>query len=694
MELIYWEIKKILNQRKMIMIIPILLGISIFFKSNDYKSYDYISTEEYQIYQTYINVFGGMINEKTMQGIEEKDKEISSVPQKVLKAKNDLQNKDIDIDTYKEIVSMNAQLQYHNTAMNMIKSQVDSQKQSLNNRRYLINEYSWVDYFSQSLDFFWLFTLLTFTLVVFANLESKGKDEVISSTYKGRSKMVLSKYVVSILVFTILFVIFEIVNAYVYLKEVNFEELSYPIQSISIFVQSSYNVSIQEFIVFGLLLKYIGSFSMLVFISLLFIKLKKEVIAIFIIIITSIMFTFALNRNPVLTLLSFVSLLTPYKLFNAQNDIKNDFIYHPIGLSAIVFITFMVIVLVIIYIVNIKKIQVKKLKLLSCVLLILLFGCQDVNKHLQPSSIYNFQEQSFIQENETIKVFKMQGDYLFIKDDKDDYSIANHLDYDDDKMIVATYLDEDDLYYLKTDDNMMGYEIIKVDLDDYSRSTFYDKTVSTSSNFLSFLPNLKLEKEIFIKYPQLFAVYDNRLVEVMHNAINIVDLKTNDKQIINDFIGLDEIVLDANKIYYLNTKNELMYYDVLTQKNEQVMSHLVASFRFDENAMYYISLENNNYLYKQVNAKDELLIKQKIESFSLTSEGIYFLSKEDLKPYYYDFKSKEVQMIGKESLMEIKGSKDHYYTYKYENRIKIEECKQKCELLFDDYEKSMDGGKQ
>ena len=684
MELIYWEVKKLMSKKVWVMIIPIIIGIAIFFKINEYKHYDYINEEEYQMYQIYIDTFGGKISERTIDNITRKEKELDSIPQKVLLAKKELQNKEIDIEMYKNIVSNNVELQYHRAAINMIRSQIDGQEQSLNSEKYLINEYSWIDYFSQTFDFFWFFCLLTLTLIVFANLESKGKDELISSTYKGRSKMLLAKYVVSTIIFSMMFLLFEAMNVYVYLKEVNLEELKYPIQSIHLYTESSYMFSIKGLIVYSFLLKYIGSLSLVLFMSMMFIKIKKEVVAVFAIFIITIMIQLSLDTNPIFTLISFISLLTPQQLFYAQNGIQNSFVYNPIGMSMIIFISILFIVLVVIYIVNFKKLHIKKLKFFILGLLLLAFGCQSKKENYENDHIYNFQENQFVQENQKMKVFGTQGDFLFTRDGKNYYNVKNHLSFDkDNQMIVTTYLDENYIYYLEVDDNMMGYEIVRADLDGFSRTTIYNQTVEDSINFLNFLPDLNIKKEVFIQSPQMFFVYNNDLIEVRYNSIIVIDLEQGTQQEIKDFNGLNEISIVSNKLYYLNTMNEVIEYDLLTHKSKKVIDHLAESFRIGENTLYYINLENQDYLYKQNAFDNELLINQRIESFSLTNEGIYFLSKQDLNPYYYDFKSEEIRQLSKQSLIKIKGIKDGYYTYKYEdNRMIIEKCTKECEVIY------------
>lgn len=662
-EMIKWEFHKIFIKKRFILIVLIFTMFFAYIQQNSFNSLDSMTKNEQEVYEKYMREISGKITEDKIEKINEDKSEINYVEQNILKVIDDYRRKKVDKATYQNIVKRNRALLSQQKAFQYIERNINYVQED-NDKRYILDERGWKKLLVNEYDYLIFICILIFVIFLCFNSESKNMNEIINTTLRGRKSLLVSKYIVFFLFITFFILTFEIIKFFIFTNYFSITGFDFPLQSISYFFDSYWNISILGCYFICIFLKWLG-FLFLGIISIFLTLKSKKLISI---LVCSLIIVFLplgiLENTKVLWFLSYIGLAHPYRYFagdfyNEQNIVVSKS-FSTLEVLLVVIITIIIASYLIRYTLASRN-KNKKRIFIYILFLVLLTGCQS-NDLYEKENTYNLSQENFITENEEYFFVNEGIDYIFKnKESLDKFSIIENLEIGNtDFMISFVFIGNDSFYYLKVYNNMKNFDIIQVNSKTFKRNMIYSKEVVSNNNgFLNFMPKIKAERRQDYWAPSSFFITGKYLVLEYTDKIEIIDLHTeNIVETLEDYFGPYQISAIGEKIVYVNYQNELTMYDIEKKSKRIILSTLVENFLIYNDSIYFLNLENGNKLYR-INKNSntpKLLFDYEVIDFTIDNEFIYVIKKDDLLPYKINLKNNSFELLNKIKSLNIKKS--------------------------------------
>lgn len=598
----YWEIKKILFKNKGIYVIiaAILLNVCVF-AMQDRSIAPNVSTA---VYMSYIHQYQGKLNPQKEASIETEYDRVSNSKKYISQLQEQFQEGKISEVQLQNKSKVYVQKKANLSSFQCFYNQYLTAKKSVSNR-YLLNTRGWDVLFNDSITPI-ILLLLAICIAVpnFSKEYEKDMDQIQLCCENGRTKLFLVKLgaaaillivttlLISILDFTIAYFVFDLRNFF------------YPLQSLALYNGSHFSLSLLSAYILSVVLKLLAIVFVSVFSSFISIAFRNQIVAS----ITSLF----VNIFSFLTIwekTAFTSLPIPGNLLFSTEYIKGDISHDVIvsgalaskkvfvGLSEGKLILLLVIVCILLVLFLLfsqflylqKKVPNRFRKLFLCAFIpLLLTGCTS-NIQRDTSFIYNGQVQNEVPlGKEKIKPSNDYHQILLMND----HTTTNILQ---DPLFTYTiecmFVHGQYCYYAYHVMDILCFA--KVNMKTFENTLLYHSGEVNQQDYFD-LQKMPVSNTINSKIPTVISMFsDSRYIYyfLSDETLRSIDLQTNKQTI----LASDANAGYANyyyygKIYYINTINQLVYYDTLSNKIHVIPHVYVDSFKISHNRIVYTDI--------------------------------------------------------------------------------------------------------
>lgn len=270
-----WELRKTIFQRKAIPILWLLLIIKIMISVNEYEP---ILSYADAVYHDYMTVLAGEdSNEKREFVIAERNRIDTTVSSFDIIQSQYYANQ-IDSETYRiKINEYNTACQ-RSPILQKIESHIEyiDELKAEGKAAWFVYDTGWIKLFFSSFDWILYVTVIILTIGVFnseyeSSSSSGGFEKILRSTGNGRRKTFLRKYLSSLLLSLIAFVVCNSIDMFLLSEAFELPLPDAPLSSIELFDSAPANISISDFCLFFIITKMIA----VILIALVFCSLSE-----------------------------------------------------------------------------------------------------------------------------------------------------------------------------------------------------------------------------------------------------------------------------------------------------------------------------------------------------------------------------------------------------------------------------------
>ena len=647
---IAFEFRKLFIKQKKYLFVLVFIVIELFFLFN--PAYD-INTEmeKYKdLYNEYMVTLSGKLNDEKASFVRGEYDSIEQSERERDRAYNDFEAGRITYDEFERIIYELDERVLKRPVVNLLYVRLSYVSASPENR-YFLYDNGWVALFgSRRLNFALLLLILIIAAPIFCGEFESDMDKLLLSNKNGRSRSVAVK-ILLVVAFVILISLFGIIADFIFvLKKYGLPDGGYPLQSLEMFSNSEWNISLKSAYMYMSLMRIAGWVYFAVVTMFFSVATKKMVPTMFFGGLTVIVPYFALSGN--------IRYLIPLPLgfilgrgFFSGDEYKYLYgdkilVFKGIAKSmffAVCAVSLVLLILSILMIFKIftnKKFKGFKTKKLAAVLLLLpliLSGCgkasyKPVNcnlKALCQTANYN--------------VFISGSKYFYIQNK----GTGETQDVIRDAFITTSthnvksiYADSssDKLYYLEADSYSRANIVIKeLDLSTFKEKVIYD-TYSRGDGFMEgYLSRvyhaLKKSKST---YGRLLFVNEQSIFMWMDGSIYKVDRVLRTTEIIITDVN-DPIAYDGANIYYKDSTHQIVKYNIETFEQSAYEGIKTYEFYYYDGFLYFGNLLDGGKLYRIATDGGE---KQKVSDLKLDA---YVCDGTDI--YYLDRTKKSLNKI-------------------------------------------------
>lgn len=498
MEIVRHELHKLLIKQKGLLLIILFLGISIITQVllfNNPKTN--MSTMDQEHYAEYMSFFSGELTpQKEEYFLSEQSKINTAIEAKALidsdLVSGEISSDDEYLNRYRKIEA----ILNKEPVFNEIKSKYEYVAEAPSNRFFVSNDGLPPLLSNDKLDYVLAVLILILTVLFFTNESTSGMLEIMRTTANGGKKSAVCKFFVILVLTVMLTIIFTMLKLLIFSLSYGLENITYPIQSLSYFGSSKFDISIIGTFFISIGFKCIGFCSFSAIAVLMAVAFKKVLLSFFIPIALLLVQEFLFTNNTLQYLLptpaglmrgigylrgeAFETInkgLTTQKLIKVFDDISVGQILFVI-LAAIITMAISIAVTLRCY--DNKRVKPSfnsKRKNIIAVMLAVLFlgGCSNASPALDINRVHSQnigQNFSFVQNSESI--FSNEGTVLMQDklSEKQTKLIRNpFVHVQDDKNITAMYTYGNSVYYLKS--NAADCVINEISLDTYEETEIF-----------------------------------------------------------------------------------------------------------------------------------------------------------------------------------------------------------------------------
>ena len=347
-DVIKWELYKILFAKHGAIFIVVYFIIQITFgiyNNNKVENKDSPITENY--IKLYYEQYGGKLDTTKCDSIELKKTNIDSAVEAQRKALADYENGAITESDLDGIIAATASIVKEKRAFDKFYKSYLYCKEDINNR-YLINTSSWIillDIKSPDLLISFLITIMV-SLSYIDDIKRKPL-EIIKCTQTGYSKLIFCKLITFGSIAIIVGVFDQIANLIVSLNIYPLVDFNAPLQSLYIYANSKYNISLLETFILGSFIKTWGLVYLCIIINTMILIFNNVMFGVFNVMAINIIPYFLLNKDNVYLTLPLPLALVQKNIFFICNNKTNKWIFTSNGLFIIILVTFSLSILLI-----------------------------------------------------------------------------------------------------------------------------------------------------------------------------------------------------------------------------------------------------------------------------------------------------------------------------------------------------------
>lgn len=342
-QVIKWELYKILIARVGIIfifiyfILQILLGIN-----NNYKLENRISPITQKHIDSYYEEYGGELNEIKCKNIEQKKSTIDSAVALQKEALIKYENGSITESDLNSIIANTFSTVKEKKAFEKFYKNYNYCKNDLN-KRFLINTSSWEILLDvDAPDFVTPFLLIT--LIAFSYIDDVKKKplEIIKNTQIGFCKLVWCKLISFIILAVVIGFLEQLGKIIISINVHPLENFSAPIQSLYIFSNSNYNISLLQTFILGSIIKIWGLIYLIIITNTMILLLKNVMFGVFSSSTIFVLPYFLLNKDNLYLSLPLPIGFLQQNIFFVCNNKTNEWIFTSRGLLLLLLSTFII----------------------------------------------------------------------------------------------------------------------------------------------------------------------------------------------------------------------------------------------------------------------------------------------------------------------------------------------------------------
>lgn len=623
-EMIYFELKKILIKEKGIFISILTIFISLLITINQYQPY-FSSFETYK--GEYIQVIDHLKNEDYITQIDTLKKWNTIIEESNIQKENILKKYkegEITVDEYEKVlVENNKNMEYEK-----LYRDICTQVEHINS----LEDFGTLEYTQgmdgllySHFDYIFLFTLILFSIFTFL-IDESTEMKVIVNVTQNKDRILFARFVALILILFGLLIIIESLKYLIFFIIYGFPNLYISIQNSMMFQKTNINLNYFQAYLLTIFMKILWILLMSIIIQLICKKIKIPIYVfistVSIIILTELFF----DKGNIINFIPFISLFNPYLFYRGDMELNN---IHYNGWENIDLIMFLVIILLIITLIIYKlyNTSTKKYKISYLFFLIVsltLTGCNYTTQNYNSNKSYNSMEYNYFNESENY-YFSLLNDIKIIKKDT-----FKHIDFQRDPFQINTdnliddiFIDENLCYYIERFDTT--FSIKKLNLDDFSVENLYTKENHIGDYSILFdsltlsSPNTSISErpmDIFVEDGKIFLEYMNK-VEIIQSGHNIKTISFKN--------GIGYNSFSQGLLYYVDNYNKLNKYSFENDTQMCLIDPLVELLYIYNEKIYYTDLKTS-YLYccdLDGNNK-QILLENIIEQFVIQDDFIYF----------------------------------------------------------------------
>ncbi|WP_245237835.1 DUF5050 domain-containing protein [Paenibacillus etheri] len=534
--------------------------------------------------------------------------------------------------------------------------------------RYFLYRNGWDGLLSnEKLDLLWVLLVLQLVTPMFCFEYESGMDKLLLTVRKGNFHHTICKISLTLLTISLLSLLMSGMRYAFYQLKYGLENGGYPLQSLSYFSTSTRDFTLFEAFLLMAFGKLFGSLILALLILFLSVCLKRYTITMFFCTGVILLPYYALHLEsskyvlpgPLGFLLSSGYLRgTEYERDSFTDQLTMVF-------KEVSFTTFMTvfgatlllcfIMLVVIFIrrsntcsaVN-SRWRGKSLILFMVLgMVVLLSSSCASNQNSEASASYNFSTRhSFENKSYSINVDETDLDNTRIV--FEDKQTGEQRDIIRNAMSSLTeiqniiYCNGTHIYYIKYDLEEKSkfvikkrFFVIELDIKTFSERIIFEKNVSGGKDNLLGLNNANLYDTAFFFSIQAFFLDEQNIYFAGSDEIRSVNRVTGVMEVILRIPIISSLAFDGNTIYYINSKLQVVRYDI-KRASETVISDLVTrSFLLSDNDLIYINRKDHQKLYtfSLLDTVSRKLTELPVLSFRCEGQKIIYMDNGSLKEH-------------------------------------------------------------
>lgn len=616
------ELKKLLIKQKGLLIIIafIILKAVILFLS-PYDS-DYHIDRNHEAYRFYIEQYKGKLSAEKEKAIKDEYYAVNHASEKLNELSWEWKEGTISRTEYETLTKEYFQKQKNEEVFSIIFNQYFYAKQDPE-RRYILDERGWRTLLCHSrADIPLLLCLIALLTPLFCQEYESDMYALLLTSPNGKLKTCISKLAVAIFLASSITVLFSFMEYAFINQKVGLSDGEFPLQSLSFFQNSPYNITLYQAFLLVMFFRVSGSVMLSGIICLSGILSKKSVMTLFAGSVLSFLPYVFFQNKPLLYylplpsgLLSGVGYLwgTLYTTSYDEQGIIREIQFYGIEKNTLIllFIGFIIETLLIFYLCIIKfighrpgTVKKKNYQVIYCLIalflsIIPLAGCHTSS---ETENLLTVNAKQSLREGETSK-YKIRLDIkennIFATDKETGEEIELlRTPFDIGIDIQAIFVNDEYCYYLFKIPNKTGIRINRINVSNFETELFYNNIETNSyANFFTldiFKPANPDEMLSYLGSVFCFFLDNNYIYYGLDSQLIQIDKRSNHEVVIaDDVLEWGSVCYFNGDVFYVDILHRLNRYSKKENKVQAIDTVYTNQFSIEGNILIYQDLLDN-----------------------------------------------------------------------------------------------------
>lgn len=601
--MIRYEWKKLLIGRKGWLLILVLLiadlGSMLLFT----KPYDSVLENNRAVYETYLAQVEGLLTEEKRNYLETEMERLNSVHQELEQLKRDYYSGKVTEEAYRETFDQLAAEDAKYTGFSKLYSQYIFVRESAD-RSFLYTGGWEVLLTDQQPDYLFLLALIVLLTPIFCEEYSCRMHEILLTQKRSAKYQVAAKVTVALTITFALTTVLQLADLIYCAARFGLPNGTFTLQSIRSFGSAAKQMTLWQAFGLQFVLKAAGYLYVAVVILFLSVILKKFAL--------TLMASIAILPLPLLTTGgadSFLSVPGPWALTVGSiylNGGESELNWAQLGCLLLMATVFVFIMLYIICRQNtnwqLKGKLPRKMACLICILPLLLTGCGQS----ESAVVYNRSQADQYETDLYIICATFDGATITEKATGNTYAFP--MSPSEGEIITCgntIYGQGNTVWYLRTtthqpsagwDTIHTDCDLVKLDLANMEETVVYQWNEDRDW-FFGLLDRSSTAPTSFSV--ELLFVHGRELyyVDTSQSTLNRMDLTTGEYEVILSEMYSQDVAYDGKNLYYLDSYNRLVIYDLTTDDKRAIDEVVAKDFLLTQNGIYFQNRRDNSEIY-------------------------------------------------------------------------------------------------
>lgn len=629
--MLYYEYKKLLIKNKGFFIIVFFIILKIVLTMNVSYDNDFAIQKNPQAYNLYMEKYQGFLSPIKQNEIEFEYQETIRSREKIKQLQENLKSGEITLKDYELEASRQLKLFQDTKVIEVIYNQYHYAKQDPENR-YMVDDRGWLVLLNNQLpDVLLVICIIFLTIIIFCQEYDYDIYLIIKTTPKGNINVFVSKVILGISIITVLSLVFSYIDWRTTEMLIGLKGGDYPIQSLRIFSESAYKISLADAFKLISVQRLLGCYLLFSILTILSVIIKKNINSLFVGLTSFFVPLIILYKNPIMYYLPL-----PYGLLNASRYLSGDIYTNKLSESGeylrvisyeqinptmlkLMVLGYFVEILIIIFLslvlwsgydpIKLIKHVAKDLKervhikLKHIILILVVVALAYVINFESSESTFEYQDDFIadtklfsqnIESDEHIVSFDIEKQTIDLINKSNGNKIELLRDpFRDEYQVQGIFVNGDICYYMEKINGRGGFRVTAINLVDFSDKIVFSNIVSKDEQLLKSQQEL-IEDDMqsylsfVINSQYLYCLdYDGNLTQF--------NLDTGNENIISTNIYLTCGFYYYNgDIYYVNSKRSLCKYVASENRSLPLSNVYTEEFSIGQDGLTYINLLNDN----------------------------------------------------------------------------------------------------